>query len=79
MRAKQLIQNSTYGPEKLKLLSEAFEAAQDRVVAKFGPESSAIEVARLRLASMLLLLGNSDVADPAVLKDRALEALEWSA
>src|SRR5436309_2572133 len=59
-RARQLIDGASYGPEALKSLGQAFDAAWLEIAGNFGDDPRDIEAARLRLAKALLLIADED-------------------
>jgi hypothetical protein len=75
MKAKELIDGATYGPEALRALGKAFDAAWSEIAANFGSDAMDIERARLRLARALLAIAGEDSRDSDVLKRAALERM----
>jgi hypothetical protein len=56
MRARALIGGAAYPPDVLKVLYEAFDDAWAEVGPGIGPDATAVESARLSLASIVLSL-----------------------
>jgi hypothetical protein len=78
MRARRLIDGASFGPETLKALGQAFDAAWETIAGNFGGDPADIERARLRLAEALLSVASEDSRDAEVLKIAALEAMALS-
>ena len=75
MRARRLIENSTYDPETLHLLFQAFDEAWCEIAGHFNNEPKEIEQARLRLAHAVLIVAREDSEDPERLKNDALQVM----
>jgi hypothetical protein len=75
MRARQLIDGASFGPEALKAIGEAFDEAWADIADTFGKDPLQIEAARLKLANALLSVANEDSRDVEVLKRAALERM----
>jgi hypothetical protein len=75
MKARQLIDAASYGPEALKAMGQAFDEAWQSIAGNFGEEPQEIERARLRLANALLSVATEESRDVAVLKRGALQAM----
>jgi hypothetical protein len=75
MKARQLIDGASYGPEALKAIGQAFDAAWADIAGNFGNDPLDIEKARLRLANAVLSVAHEDSRDVDVLKKGALEAM----
>jgi hypothetical protein len=75
VEAHQLITNSTYDPEQVKALGEAFEGAWKRIAPDVGSTPASIEAARLKLADTILSLANGGPITPEKLKEAALEKM----
>ena len=58
MKARELIRNASYGPEHLKALFTAFDQAWESMAGDVGTNPLAVEAARLKLAGIILSLGN---------------------
>ena len=71
MSARQLIYGASFGPETLKALGEAFDAAWVELACNFGDPAD-IENARHKLANALLSVASVDSRDVDVLKRAAL-------
>jgi len=75
MRARQLIDGASFGPDTLKAIGQAFDQAWAQIAGNFGNDPSDIERARLRLANAMLSVASEDSRDVAVLVRAALEAM----
>jgi hypothetical protein len=75
MRARQLIDGASFGPEALKAIGEAFDAAWAEIAGNFGDVPVDIDNARYRLANALLSLASEDSRDVEVLKRAALQRM----
>jgi hypothetical protein len=75
MKARQLIDGASYGPEALAAIGRAFDEAWAQIAANFGTDPDDIERARLRLADAMLSVANEHSRDVAELKRAALEAM----
>ena len=78
MKAQQLITDSSFGPDALHVLFQAFDAAWNDIAANFGDNPLAIEAARLKLANALLSVARDDSRDPDSLKRQALQVMALS-
>ena len=76
MKARQLIDGASYGPDTLKVICQAFDEAWPTIAGNFG--TGAIEAGRLRLANALLSVAHEDSRDVGALKRGALEAMALS-
>ena len=74
MKARALISGTSYGPEALKLIWQAFDAAWAEISGNFGDEQSA-EAARERLAHAILAVADADSRDAEALKETALQIM----
>jgi hypothetical protein len=74
-KTHQFITDSTYDPEQVKVLGEAFEGAWKRIAANVGSTPASIEAARLQLAATILSLANGGDIDPEKLKEAALKKM----
>ena len=74
-KARHLIDGASFGPEALKSIGEAFDAAWAEVSGNFGDDMVDVDKARRRLAKALLSIANEDSRDVAVLKQDALQRM----
>jgi hypothetical protein len=75
MKARQLVDSGSFGPETLKVARQAFDDAWSSVAGHFGTDPGAIEAARLKLANAILALCHEEMGDPVALKKAALGVL----
>jgi hypothetical protein len=72
MKARQLIADSSYGPDTLKVLFQAFDEAWKVVAPQTGQDEMAVEAARLKLASIVLTVATRESRDAEQIKNAAL-------
>jgi hypothetical protein len=79
MRARRLIDGASFGPDALKAMWRAFDAAWTEIVDNFGNDPTEIEAARFKLANALLTIASEDSRNVEVFKQAALQrmALDW--
>jgi hypothetical protein len=70
-----MIDGASFGPEALRVVVAAFDAAWGEISSNFGSDPSEIEAARLRLAQAVLSVADEDSRDVDALKTGALQAL----
>jgi hypothetical protein len=75
MKARQLIDGASFGPEAVKALGQAFDQAWQTISGNFGDDPSDIERARLRLAEAILSVASEASRNVAVLKNAGLQAM----
>jgi hypothetical protein len=76
MKARRLIEGSTFGPETMKVVSQAFDQAWAKIEEHFRGEGERhVEEARLRLAHAVLVVAREDSEDIDQLKSHALELM----
>jgi hypothetical protein len=78
MSARQLIDSASFGPEALKVMGEAFDAAWAEVADAFGNDPMAIEAARMQAAKAILSTAGEGSRDVEALKRAALQAMARS-
>lgn len=79
MKARQLLSATSFAPDQLRVLFEAFDQAWATIAAGVGDDPQAIETARLKLANLVLSLArDGDVDDPERLRNAALQLLSGS-
>jgi len=78
MRARQLIERASFGPDALKVMGEAFDVAWAEIAGNFGNDPLVIEAARMKLANAILSNASEDSRDVDALKQAALQALARS-
>jgi hypothetical protein len=75
MKARQLMDGASHGPDTLKVIGQAFDEAWQSIEGNFGNDPHDIERARMRLATALLSVVSEDSHDVEVLKRGALQAM----
>jgi len=75
MKARQLIDGASFGPETVKAMGEAFDQAWAEVAGNFGDNPTQIESARLRLADAVISVTTEGCTDVAALRNGALQAM----
>jgi hypothetical protein len=75
MRGQQLIDGASFGPEAMKAIGDAFDAAWVEIAGNFGNDPVDIDNARYRLANALISVASEDSRDVEVLKRGALEEM----
>jgi hypothetical protein len=76
VKARQRLEDASFGPEALKAMVQAFDQAWSVVSGNISQGTS--ETARLRLANALLSVATDDSRDVGVLKREALEVMALS-
>jgi hypothetical protein len=75
MKARELIEGATYGPETLKVIGKAFDDAWSEISGHFANHGLQAQSARLRLAHAVLSVARDDSRDPDELKNAALQVM----
>jgi hemoglobin-like flavoprotein len=73
MKARQLIEGSTFGPDALKVMGKAFDDAWSEIAPHFSQNGLKSHSARLRLARAVLAFATEDSRDADALKNAALQ------
>jgi hypothetical protein len=73
MSASQLVDTATFGPEALKAIGQAFDAAWAEIASEVGTDPLAIEAARLKLANAVLNVADENSRDIDALKRAVLQ------
>ena len=74
-KARQLIDSASFGPEALRTMAAAFDAAWAEIAGNFGDDPVDVDKARRRLANALLSVAREDSRDVAQLKRAALQTM----
>jgi hypothetical protein len=77
MKAREVIENATYGPTTIRIMGQAFDGAWAEVAGTFGSDPAASDAARLNLANAVLSVTTEDSRDVMTLKQKALVALAF--
>ena len=72
MKVRVLFADASYGPDQLKVLCKAFDAAWDQLAPNVSKRPDAVEAARMRLANIILGLANKGIFDHDQLTNAAL-------
>jgi hypothetical protein len=75
MKARQLIGNTSYGPDVLRVLYAAFDDAWVHLAPTHSASPLMIEATRLKLANVILSLAQLDSKDADQLKTAALRIM----
>jgi hypothetical protein len=75
MTARQLIDSASFGPDTLKAIGQAFDAAWQDIAGNFGEDLQGSEKARTKLAKALLSIAAEDSRDVQILKHAALQRM----
>ena len=75
MQARRLIENSTFDPDTVHLLFQAFDEAWSEIAGHFDNGLKATQQARLRLAHAVLIVAREDSDDAERLKNDALQVM----
>ena len=78
MRARRLLDGAAFGPEAMKAIGQAFDAAWEQIKNNFGDNPTVIEEARYRLANAVLSVAAEDSRNVEVLTRGALEAMAFN-
>jgi hypothetical protein len=78
MKARALISAASYGPETLKVIYQAFDAAWAEIAHHFEGHQAQVDAARERLAHAVLAVADEHSPDAHALKKTALQVLAMS-
>jgi hypothetical protein len=73
MKARELIEGASYGPEALKAIGRAFDEAWASIAGNFSDDQ--VATARLRLANALLAVARNNSRDVETMKREALDRM----
>jgi hypothetical protein len=73
MKARELIEGASYGPEALKAIGRAFDEAWAGIAGNFSDDQ--VAAARLRLANALLAVARNNSRDVETMKREALDRM----
>jgi hypothetical protein len=73
MKARQLIENSSFGPDEVKAMGKALDDAWAQLAPRVDDRPEAIEAARFALADIILSLGAQGNFNPQWLADTAVK------
>jgi hypothetical protein len=72
MKARQLIQQASYGPDEVRAMGQALDDAWARIAPSVDDRPAAIDAARLKLADIILDLARQGNFDPGWLAETAV-------
>jgi hypothetical protein len=75
MEARELISEMAYGPETLKLLYQAFDAAWESIAPNVGDDPQRVEIARIKLANAVLSFPIAEVRSAEQVKKSSLQIM----
>jgi hypothetical protein len=75
MKARQLILNSSFGPDQVKAMGKALDDAWAQIAPSVDDRPEAIQAARFTLADIILSLGAQGNFDPEWLADTAVQLM----
>ena len=75
MRARQLIDSASYGPDVLKIVYQAFDEAWSAIEGNFGDDPATIEAAGIKLAKIILTFPPEKIRDAQQVKNSALQVM----
>ena len=75
MKARELIDSASYGPDQLKLLGKAFDDAWAQIGPHVSNRPGGVDAARLKLAKTVLGLAKSGLKDAQQLTEAAVQAM----
>ncbi len=78
MRARRLLDGASFGPDVMKVIVQAFDAAWESIAGHFGDDPKVVEEARYRLANCILSVASDESRNVEVLTRGALEAMARS-
>jgi hypothetical protein len=73
MEARKLIDGAAFGPETLKVMCQAFDAAWSNIAGNFGEDQ--VSSARMKLANIILAIATKDSRDVAALTAMAVQKM----
>lgn len=73
MKARQLIEGATYGPDTLKVIGKAFDDAWSEISSQFSNSELQSQTMRLKLAHAVLAIAREDSRNSDELKNAALQ------
>ena len=72
MQPRRIIRATSYGPDALKVIFKAFDDAWSEIAPKIGTEPTAVETARMALATIVLAIANANAIAPEGLRTVAV-------
>ena len=78
MKAAKILAGSTYGPERLRIVSKAFDEAWANIATHFSGNEDRALAARERLAHAVLIAATEGSQESEPIKDMALQIMALS-
>jgi hypothetical protein len=75
MQARELLSNTSYGPETLSIVFQSFDQAWASIAINFGDNPLAIQAARVKLANIILSMPHHHQSDVEQIKNSAIEMM----
>jgi hypothetical protein len=75
MKARQLSNDASYGPDALKALFEAFDDAWRKIAPTISTRTNAVEATRLKRADVILGSARADTRDAKQLAEAAVQLM----
>jgi hypothetical protein len=75
MKARHLIENSSFGPDQVKAMGKALDDAWAQLAPSVDDRPEAVDSARFALADIILSLGGQGKFDPQWLADTAVQLM----
>ena len=75
MKARQMIEGASFDPHQLKVITSAFDDAWEQIAPTLSTSATAVEVARLKLANIVLNLAKNGTQDSERLTEAALKIM----
>jgi hypothetical protein len=75
VKARGLIGSGTFDPATLKALYKAFDDAWEQIATHVSSSADAVEAARMKLANIVLGLGQNGAQDAQAITDTAVQLM----
>jgi hypothetical protein len=76
MKARAIIEGAAYGPDDLKATGQAFDEAWEEIAHHYKDNVLRAELARMRLANIVLEVSDNQRKDATKIKQLALKVME---
>ena len=73
--ARDLIEESSYGPETLKVLYQAFDEAWETMAEKYANDPDLAEIARIKLANSIMSFPVEEITTAKQIRDSSLQIM----
>ena len=74
MRARKMLVDAAFGPDALKVITQAFDEAWATIADQYK-SAEQVEAARIQLANAMLFVASDGSRDVAVVKESALKVI----